>query len=137
MPWEGLPCFYCASAPTGHRAPLSPSQSEEPEPWGPRSRPAACSSSGGEGVPSPPDEGLTYVAVLDSVAGGHRHVVCPAVSWQVPAPQGSSAQDLTPPREKLIAEKLAARHGAQPPRPQGRGMRVPQAQEAECESARF
>lgn len=56
-------------------------------------------------------EGPTYVAVLASVAEGHKHMTCPSVSWQVTVLQGFSAQQLVEaatPRERLSIKNVAA-----------------------------
>ena len=71
-------------------------------------------------------EGLTYVSVLASVAGGHKHMTCPSVSWQVPALQGFSAQELVEAatrRERLGIKNVAAWGIVQAPRPPGWGPR--------------
>ena len=57
--------------------------------------------------------------------GGHRHMTCPSISWQVPAPQGSLAQVVgsATPRERLSIKNVAAWGTAQPLRPRGWGLR--------------
>ena len=71
-------------------------------------------------------EGPTYVAVLASVAEGHKHMTCPSVSWQVTVLQGFSAQQLVEaatPRERLSIKNVAAWGIVQAPRPPGWGPR--------------